>query len=79
MVVELRNRLSADLDTSLAATLVLEYPNLDALTDHLAQRTLTTFSGAAARPDVAADRILQLDDDDADALLDAKLDALELD
>jgi acyl carrier protein len=79
MAVDLRNVLNRTLGLSLSATLLFDYPTLDALTDHL----LGTLSGADAETesvkvasnghhDEAID-VLALTDDEAEALL-----ALEL-
>ncbi|MBI4995371.1 MAG: SDR family NAD(P)-dependent oxidoreductase [Rhodocyclales bacterium] len=85
MAVELRNALTRSTGQSLPATLLFDYPTLDALTDHLV-RTLGLESApampnkaAAAAVEVArsADRrkteLAALSDEDAEALLLAEL------
>ncbi|MET0401149.1 MAG: SDR family NAD(P)-dependent oxidoreductase, partial [Cystobacter sp.] len=42
MAIEVRNRLQQDLDLTLSATLLFNYPTLQALTEHLATRLATT-------------------------------------
>jgi hypothetical protein len=44
--LELRNRLQTDLDRRLSATLTMDYPNVDALVEHLG-RMLGLFGSAA--------------------------------
>ena len=64
MAVELRNRLRATLEssTALPATLVFDYPSIEALTDYLL--TLIGDEGDAAEEEIAAEGA-----DDADSML----------
>ncbi len=78
MAVELRNALGQSINQSLPATLVFDFPTLDALTDYLLNEILE-FSDARspeAAPAVqttAADDLAALSDDEAEALLLAEL------
>jgi hypothetical protein len=85
MAVELRNVLTRSLGKSLPATLLFDYPSLDALTGFLLKALGLTPDPVAAAPVVpftatppAADisDIASLTDDDAEALLLAELNAL---
>jgi acyl carrier protein len=85
MAVELRNALTRSIGQPLPATLLFDYPTLDALTDHLA-RTLgleaahtardkaSAAAGEAARSaDKGNTELAALSDEDAEALLLAEL------
>jgi NADPH:quinone reductase-like Zn-dependent oxidoreductase/acyl carrier protein len=79
MAVELRNALTRSIGQPLPATLLFDYPTLDALTDHL-MRSLGLESPPAAcdsSPAKSAERekteLAALSDEDAEALLLAEL------
>jgi len=71
MAVELRNALMRSIGKPLPATLLFDYPNLDALSTHL-MRTLALEEGPAtpapAAPEAPAG-IAALSDEEAEALL----------
>jgi acyl carrier protein len=87
MAVELRNILGNSLQTALPATLLFDYPTLEALTDYLAKDVLslevggkqelppeTPAAAQAERSQAAAIAELEkLSDDEAEALLLAEL------
>jgi acyl transferase domain-containing protein/acyl carrier protein len=65
MAVELRNRLSAELEKPLPATLVFDYPTVEALSDYLCSEVLTIESEQA--------EIMQNSEDIADIDMDSLL------
>ena len=73
MAVELRNNLARATAQALPATLLFDYPTLDALTDHL----MTLLSLAPPPPARAApsSELAEMSDADAEALLLAELNA----
>jgi acyl carrier protein len=82
LAVELRNVLGADLglERPLPATLVFDYPTIDAIVDFLAQEVLGwERAGAVDRDDAAelAAEIDQLTEAEAEAVLLEELAALE--
>jgi myxalamid-type polyketide synthase MxaB len=79
--LQLRNRLQSELNCPLPATLTMNYPNVNALVEHLG-KTLDLFSGAspAARPAEPAVRRVDVDrlsEDEAEALLIERLNRME--
>jgi acyl transferase domain-containing protein/acyl carrier protein len=83
IAVELKNRLQSLLGTTLSATLLFDYPTLDALADHLLEQ-LAAKAGAglattAPSPTPAAlpDDLAALSEEEAEALLLAQLEQLE--
>jgi hypothetical protein len=75
MAVELRNLLAAGLEIkrALPATLVFDYPTIDALTDYLGRDILATAETAAeppAKPEITdfIEQIESLSDDEVDRL-----------
>jgi hypothetical protein len=70
MAVELRNALARSTGRSLPATLLFDYPTLDALATHL-MNVLGLETAVAARPIVTAAvaEVSALSDDEAEALL----------
>jgi NAD(P)-dependent dehydrogenase (short-subunit alcohol dehydrogenase family) len=79
--LQLRNRLQSELNCRLPATLTMNYPNVNALVEHLG-RTLDLFSSApaAARPTSAPLRRVDVDrlsEDEAEALLIERLNRME--
>ena len=77
MAVELLNQLQADLGQPLPQTLIFEQPTLHALTDHLASDVLGLNAAPPPPPVASAPSIAGLDEDDVEALLMQKLDALD--
>jgi acyl transferase domain-containing protein/SAM-dependent methyltransferase/acyl carrier protein len=83
MAIELRNRLGKALgaERPLSATLVFDYPTMDALADYL-EKDILGFEEAAAPNDPAAERagraeeLQQMDDEEVEAMLMAKLRSL---
>ncbi|HEY9227446.1 MAG TPA: KR domain-containing protein, partial [Gemmatimonadaceae bacterium] len=80
MAVELRNALTRSLDRPLPATLLFDYPSLDALATYLIRTLDLDESGSAAVAPTAAramddSAVAALSDDEAEALLLAELDA----
>ena len=82
MAVELRNRLKTDLDMTLNATLLFDYPTLELLVAHL----LVGLGFAAAeetlepqqKPDAQfADELEQLSEEEAEALLLRQLENMQ--
>jgi acyl transferase domain-containing protein len=83
MAVELRNSLAASLGCTLPATLLFDYPTIEALSQYLAQHgptgraaesgAETPASGAGVDRTDRIDRIEQLSDDDVDRLLAERL------
>lgn len=77
MAVELRNAISASMQQKLPATLLFDFPTIEALTGFLApqlwQETKTTPEPAPAAPAPAADGVENLSDEEAEALLLAEL------
>jgi acyl transferase domain-containing protein/short-subunit dehydrogenase/acyl carrier protein len=73
MAVELRNALGRDLGLKLPATLIFDYPTLEALTDHLLPLLIVPDAVAAvpvvAGEDAALADVMALDEDEAEALL----------
>lgn len=87
MAVELRNALTRSMGRSLPATLLFDYPTLDALTDYL-QRTFglvtataapASFTAAAPAAAGGSDDIASLSDAEAEAQLLAELNLLTSD
>ena len=79
MAVELRNVLTRSFETSLPATLLFDYPSLDALASYVLKR-LDLLSSVAAEEDasaVAAADLAELTDEEAEALLLAELSEIE--
>jgi hypothetical protein len=90
MTLELRNRLEASLGLKLSATVVWSYPTLTALAEHLAKRLdlgadaeradAVAPTGAAAAPapsPAPVGNVEELSDDEAAALLAARLSELQ--
>ncbi len=78
MAVELRNMLSRSLGQQLPATLLFDYPSLDALANHLARRLgLDSNEGVGDRtngpPDPTDSGFARLSDEEAELLLLAEL------
>ncbi len=78
LAIELRNRigLSLALKRSLPATLLFDYPTIDAITDYLAKEVLsveTTKSAETMENDVLLNKIELLSDEEAEALLIAEM------
>ena len=74
MAVELRNMLGAGLELArpLPATLLFDYPTMDALADYLSVHVLRSRAGAAAPAAAAAamlDEIAAMTDEEAERLL----------
>lgn len=75
MAVELRNALGRSTGQTLPATLIFDYPTLDALTDHLLNDVLKLGEIAAPTPEPVASQsngtheVASLSDDEAEALL----------
>jgi acyl carrier protein len=87
MAVEFRNMLATDLrvDGKLPATLIFDYPTIDAIADYLLERTLGlgSSSAAAAEPEApsaeierAAAELETMDDEEVEALLNKRLETL---
>ncbi len=83
--VELRNRLEADFGCTLPPTLAMDYPNVNALADHLATQVLAIVAPMPATPERAdaADRgalaqLAELSDAEAEAMLLKTLDEMKL-
>jgi acyl carrier protein len=81
MAVELRNALGASLKRTLPATLLFDYPTLDALTDFLLKDLLPAEAPAAVLPAkqdrtaTATAELAQLSEEEAEALLLEELSA----
>jgi acyl carrier protein len=80
MAVELRNALSLSLGQPLPATLLFDYPTIEALGDYLARAVLPREEPAIAPAELSPDdqalsRIEQLSEDEAEAILIQKLEA----
>ncbi|MBI5785595.1 MAG: SDR family NAD(P)-dependent oxidoreductase [Rhodocyclales bacterium] len=79
MAVELRNALTRSIGQTLPATLLFDYPTLDALTDHLARilglepAHAASDSAPAKSADKGRTELAALSDEDAEALLLAEL------
>ena len=85
MAVEFRNRLATGLgsDVKLPATLIFDYPTIDAIADFLLQKVLAIETGPASAPDAivtatdrAAATLEDLDDEQIEALLNKRLESL---
>jgi acyl transferase domain-containing protein/NAD(P)-dependent dehydrogenase (short-subunit alcohol dehydrogenase family)/acyl carrier protein len=78
MAVELRNVLTRSLGTSLPATLLFDYPSLDALVSYLGRLLQlvpdTPYVGGDKVDRASLDALTSLTDDEAEALLLAELD-----
>jgi acyl carrier protein len=77
LAIELRNALARSLDRSLPATLLFDYPTLDALTDYVMCDVLALESAPAVRAGLEAPADLvgsieELADDEVDRLLAAR-------
>ena len=87
MAVELRNVLTRSLGKSLPATLLFDYPSLDALSEFLLRTfglvtaAVASASSAEAPPPAAGDdaAIASLSDAEAEAMLIAELNLLSSD
>jgi len=79
LAIELRNRigLSLGLDRSLPATLLFDYPTLEAVTSYLAEEVLRINSSKDSEREEEEDRVLSeiklLSDEEAEALLVAEM------
>ena len=51
MAIELKNRLAANLELTLYATLLFDYPTIEALTDYLASQLLSSSTQVEPEPD----------------------------
>ena len=73
MAVELRNALSRNVGATLPATLVFDYPTIEALVDYLSSDVLHLQTEAPAQergePVKVADDLVALTDEEAEALL----------
>jgi NAD(P)-dependent dehydrogenase (short-subunit alcohol dehydrogenase family)/acyl carrier protein len=82
--VELANRLQADLGCKLPSTVAMDFPNIDALADHLAAQLFPPAppSAPAAAPATpaasAADALARISDAEAEAMLLRELDEMNL-
>ncbi|MEM7305299.1 MAG: SDR family NAD(P)-dependent oxidoreductase [Planctomycetota bacterium] len=84
LAVDLRNRLEGSLDVSLPATLLFDYPNLEALVGYLQEQVLTDLPGSAPAPaaeeaapaEDAAAELAELTEDEVARRLAAEIDAL---
>lgn len=85
MAVELKNRLESTLSCSLPATLVFDYPTIEALVDYLLKEAIAAFSDESAvesektnyEEQVVAESYLDdLSDSEAEALLLGRLDSM---
>ena len=76
MSVELRNLLAKSLRLSLSSTLVLDYPSLDALCDHLMVAHFGGQPSPTEPPDDAA-AIAALTDAEAEAMLRKELEGVD--
>jgi SAM-dependent methyltransferase len=88
MAVEFRNMLATDLrvEGKLPATLIFDYPTIDAIADYLLERTLGlggSHTSTAAEPDApsaeierAAAELETMDDEEVEALLNKRLETL---
>jgi NADPH:quinone reductase-like Zn-dependent oxidoreductase len=79
LAVQLANALSALLDAPLSATLLFDYPTIDALTLHLGSLTelIPQPTAAGAVPPVPAPDVAAISDEAAAELLIAELDSLK--
>ena len=73
MAVELRNLLTRSIGQPLAATLLFDYPTLDALADHVARVLGLELASGPAPARTARDDIAALSEDEAEAQLLAEL------
>jgi DNA-directed RNA polymerase specialized sigma24 family protein len=71
MAMEFRNQLESDLGVKLSSTLIWEYPTIDRLTSHLADK-LNALS-ESERAELLLSTLDQLSDEDVNALLEAML------
>jgi acyl transferase domain-containing protein/acyl-CoA synthetase (AMP-forming)/AMP-acid ligase II/acyl carrier protein len=69
MSIEVRGRLEAELESSLPATLLFDYPTLETLADYLAYNVLA-LSETKPNSEVSHEQALFLDDDLSDLLAD---------
>jgi hypothetical protein len=74
MAVELRNALGRSTNETLPATLIFDYPTLDALTEHLLNDVLKLGDAQMSEPEpvaqaAAPDELAELSDAEAEALL----------
>ena len=85
MAVELKNRLESTLSCSLPATLVFDYPTIEALVDYLLKEAIAAFSDESAmelegtnyeEQVVAKSYFDDLSDSEAEALLLGKLESM---
>ena len=83
MAVDLQKRLQASLDQTLSKTLVFDYPTVQVLTNYLAENILKLESETDSNQIIAAEsmssiktEILELSDEEAEALLLAELNQL---
>ncbi len=79
MAMELKNRLQQELAVTLSVTLLFDYPNLEALTNHLLDDLLpTVLQQETPSAEPSHDQNLdEMTDEDAEAALLAQLEALE--
>jgi myxalamid-type polyketide synthase MxaB len=68
--IEVRGKLEIELDTSLPATLLFDYPTLETLTDYLSKNYLGITSPGTQQTEKQDDAALLLDDDLSDLLAD---------
>jgi polyketide synthase 12/myxalamid-type polyketide synthase MxaB len=77
MAVELRNSLATSLGRPMPATLLFDYPTVEALSRYLEKELLGTEAAPAAPaapvPAASAERIAQLSDDDVERMLAARM------
>ena len=81
MAVELRNRLKSSLEHPLRATLLFDYPTIEALVGHLTQDVLTRIFAETEQergdmPDIARTDVQHLSEAEAEALLLKQLESL---
>ena len=74
MAVELRNVLTRSLSTSLPATLLFDYPSLDALASFLTRVLQLMPDSTPTTKRASIDPLASLTDEEAEALLLAELD-----